>query len=181
MGQQYAITGYHGTTMSSAEKIFSTKVFYDSEKKSEWLGKGTYFFAYKCDAVDWAKKEVQKPENSGQKGAVLSARLEFDDEQLLDLDDSSALEQMHETLKSVGCIVGKHISADCSKLTGPDLWKQWYFNCEIYKKTHPEIGIITYTFRFPNKFDERWFGKNQKQICVSKHEIIKDIAREGLL
>lgn len=180
MGKTHTLVGYHGTTSGSAETILSTKVFRDSTKKHDWLGKGVYFFAYKADAIAWAQRQVQKPKNAGQSASVLSSRLEFNNDQLLDLDDPAGLEAMHNVLKKIGHVVEKHISADCTTQKGVALWKQWYLNCEVYKRLNPNIGVIIYTFRFPNIFAEEYFSRNQRQICVSDHSIIKSIVREGL-
>ena len=180
MGKDYTMIGYHGTTLSAAETILKTKVFHDSTKDREWLGKGVYFFAYKQDAITWAIAQTERPENGGELPAVLSSRLVFCPEQLLDLDDPAALENMHTFLKKVGYIVQKHISADCAELTGHALWKQWCFNCELYKKLNPKIGIIVYTFHFTNDYAKEFFYRNQRQICVSDHSIITNIAREGI-
>ena len=89
-------TGYHGTTRTNAEKILQEQRFINSTKANEWLGDGVYFFAYRSDAEWWVKANRYK----NQKTEILKAELAYNEEQLLDLDNSQQLLDMEKFLQN---------------------------------------------------------------------------------
>lgn len=46
-GNEQMVSCYHGTTRENGEKIKKERNFRESNRKNEWLGKGTYFLQVK--------------------------------------------------------------------------------------------------------------------------------------
>ena len=53
------LTGYHGTTHESAEKIIEGE-FHQSTRENNWLGNGVYFYKYYSDAAIWKDIDTGK-------------------------------------------------------------------------------------------------------------------------
>jgi len=164
-------TGYHGTTYDAAQSILTEKRFRHSTRNNDWLGTGSYFFAYKAHAKYW----VNNDNFASQKTAILEADLEYTRGQLLDLDDPDDLYRLNKTISKAIA------NAKTSKNPGPIVNfenlsedRRWCFACNFFRKLNPSIGIIMYTF--PTEYcDISGFSKNQRQICVSFDSIIVNI------
>lgn len=165
--------GYHGTIQENANKILSEKRFHESNRENDWLGRGVYFFAYLYHAKWW----ITHSRFQGKETSILQAALEYDKEQLLDLDDPENIAVMEELVKNAvekGANTSNSVSADVLSV---EKSKRWCFACNLYKHLFPEVGIIKYTFS-PNKNRTKQysgFGENQQQMCVSRPEIIRSI------
>jgi len=163
---QNKISAYHGTSAKAAVRIRNEKYFRESKQDNEWLGQGVYFFYYKQHAEAWIRKRNLRP------GEVLIVRLEYDDKELLDLDNPAQLNELNQELEHLDEIINDKIRVDFSGRDG--LQKQWCLSCNLYRKLHPEIGIISYTFS--QKFSGvSQFRSNERQLCVSKPKIITEI------
>ena len=78
---QFPVTGFHGTTMESADVILRSG-FRLSQKPYDWLGDGVYFFQDASErAWQWAL------ENHGHEAAVIGAELSLVD--CLDMLDTT--------------------------------------------------------------------------------------------
>lgn len=169
--------GYHGTTDTAAASIISQNKFYISKKDIEWLCAGTYFFAHKAYATDWATREVNKPAHAGCSPVVLSVKLTYEDFQLLDLDDPTQRDQVNELIKGfidVTASVKDSPKADMHKV---EQRKKWCFACNLYRRLHKGIAITSFTFLVrdnPNGFPD-----TQRQFCVSDPAIISNIKKEA--
>lgn len=168
------ICGYHGTTTLRANEIIRKQDFVDSARDNDWLGTGVYFFAYIGHAKWWIEAERYQKRDT----CILSANLEYRTEQLLDLDDPEVLSVVEDVVREAVKIANETTGIG----TGVNLEKghpskKWNFACNTYKKICPQIGIITYTFTTPRKFEYIGYTQTQKQICVSDHSIIKDIKK----
>lgn len=165
-------TAYHGTTKCSAQDIIKTQKFKHSQKDSEWLGSGVYFFAYKYPAFQWA---LNMAANKKTTPAVLSVDLQYDCTNLLDLDDQQTLRQFNYFIKKCLKRGDKLIQIDFDTL---EKHKKWCFCCNLYRRFYPEIRVISYTFSgYTN--ETTLFQTNQKQICVSDDTIITSIRLEA--
>lgn len=69
------LTGYHGTSMKSANKIINEKRFDLSNSGTEWLGPGIYFYFNFSDAYNWRNAE-----------AIMHSVIEVDEDAYLDID-----------------------------------------------------------------------------------------------
>ena len=159
------IEAYHGTSAVNATRIRSEQRFIRSETEHEWLGHGIYFFAYRADAVQW----IQIKHFRG--GQVVIAQLEYDDAELLDLDDPTQLNAVNDELKQLFDATQDNITVKQYQ----DRWKRWCWACNTYRDIYPEIGIIVYTFQKGGPLEPSLFRTNQRQICVSKEHIITAI------
>lgn len=158
------MTAYHGTSAAAAASIRKEQHFRESEEDNEWLGSGVYFFRYKGHAREWTKGM----------GDVLTATLEFDDREFLDLDDPDQREALNREMEGLADVLTRGGVIRPGK---NEMRKRWCLSCNLYRKLHPEIGIISYTFPRHNPPPGlSGFSSNANQICVSRHEIITNIA-----
>ncbi len=168
------MTGYHGTIKVYADTILSQQHFNPSEDSNEWLGKGVYFYGHYEEAQWWAKNQVRR---RGGEAAVLQAILAYSDTAFLDLDVFSSAQAVNRTfnkflqdLAAAGEVI--------PNFSGRDDLRHCYA-IELYKRKHPEVKIISYTFDAPtgsyNKA-EFAFVPRQKQYCVIDHSIIQSIS-----
>lgn len=159
---------YHGTSTEAAGRIRKERLFRESRKDIEWLGKGAYFFAFKKDAEDWTMKMKYRLKD----GVVLTVQLEYEDQEMLDLDDSAQLIALDQELQKLE----KRIFNNCTtKFSGGVGQKRrWCLACNLYRKLHPEIAITSYTFH-QGVSDISGFQFNQRQLCVSKQKSITEI------
>lgn len=162
------IHGYHGTTQLNAEQILKSNIFIESRKNNEWLGTGVYFFQYKNHAQWWISHNRFK----GKDTRILKAKLEFEDSQLLDLDDPKKLEDLEAIVKHMVDIANSAGDDTSAKFTDQ---QKWCFACNAYRALNPEIGIIIYTFHTSKLYKNSNFKENQRQICVSHSPIITKI------
>ena len=161
---------YHGTIQPFAISILTSNHFNMSRKPNEWLGYGIYFFLHYEEADWWA--HIQANRHSSEK-AVLEVLLEFPDETFLNLDLLPCARSVNLTfinflnkLKKDGAIIPKF----------RDEAEERCFAIELYKKLHPEIKVIAYTFDAPGKaFKGYIFKPRQLQYCVVDNSIIKSI------
>jgi len=163
--------GYHGTKLTNANKILLEQRFIDSKRNIDWLGTGVYFFSYKNHADWW----VRAPRYKGQETQILVADLEYTEEQLLDLDDPSQLQEMESIVKEI-----VHMDKSFTKsanISKAHMYEQYCWACNLIKSYVPEIGIIIYTFPQGRVCQYVGFKQNQRQICVSDHSIIGKIKK----
>lgn len=157
------MTAYHGTSFEAAANIRKEQHFHKSEEDDDWLGSGVYFFPYPGLARRWTKG----------KGDVLAAVLEYDDRELLDLDDPDQLEAVN---RAMGKLMKTLTSQGRIRLVAVDKpQKRWCLSCNTYRDLHPEIGVISYTFPRNNPTGPSGFSGNARQICVAKDELITNI------
>lgn len=95
------LTGYHGTSGKSSKEIISKKKFQISNGKTEWLGKGIYFYFNYIDALNWNKN------SSGiYADDIIHSIIKVDENQYLDFDTEDGARVFNEALdffsKSVG-------------------------------------------------------------------------------
>lgn len=169
------LIGYHGTTAENADKILEDQRFLDSNKNNEWLGKGVYFFAYKGHAEWWISQNKYRDKNT----AVLQAKLEYEDDQLLDLDDPEQLKQLEHFIQiyinKLNKLEDRTLKIEWSKQTPK---QRICASCNLLKQYEKNIGIIIYTFSWAKCYEYSQFQINQRQICVNNHSIITTITKE---
>ena len=169
------LIGYHGTTAENAEKILKDQRFLDSNKNNEWLGKGVYFFAYRGHAEWWISQKKYREKNT----AVLQAKLEYEDNQLLDLDDPEQLKRLDQFIKiyvdKLNKLKDRTLKIEWSKQT---LEQRICASCNLLKQYEQNIGIIIYTYFWDRLDDNSKFRINQRQFCVNEHSIITTIIME---
>lgn len=171
--------GYHGTLDHIAEKIVLEQRFKFSKKDTEWLGYGVYFFKYRDHAVGWACQEAKKEQNVGFAPGLVSAELCFTDDEWLDLDDPSQLEEVNTLIREyLNNTPGFQIFWEKSKKS-----QRWCLCCNLYRRIYPEIKVISHTFNFnrtASRSNVTEFNVNQFQYCISNESVIKNIRKEAL-
>lgn len=162
------ITGYHGTTQSYAGKILKEQKFLPSSSKKEWLGKGVYFFDDRNHAIGWAHIRARK--NKESVAVVLAADVCVKSSEFFDLDipeNVLRLEDYFEASIDDGEFVG-----GAPRFQSDDELR--CFTANYYKRTHPEIKVLAYTFDSTQK-TRMGFAIKQRQLCVSSHDVISNI------
>lgn len=162
--------GYHGTTKMNAETIMRQKRFILSNKNTEWLGKGIYFFADYRHAKWWAKLESDKPVSSSDSPAVVTVRIICSDNAFFDFDLPKNMAEMRKqinyTIKRV---------AECGtghpEFRTPEERRCFY--CNLFQSLNPHLKVFAYTFprRYRNDlgFDVIDY---QRQYCVTDNSYL---------
>lgn len=155
---------YHGTSFEAAANIRKERRFRPSEEDDDWLGSGVYFFRYRGHARSWTKG----------RGDVVTATLEYDDRELLDLDDPDQWELLNQEIMGLMETMTSKSKIRPGVKNGKQI--RWCMSCNLYRKLHPEIGVISYTFPRRNPPPgPSGFPSNARQICVSKQQLITAI------
>lgn len=172
-----AITGYHGTNMSAAEKIMNNG--YESSSEKEWLGKGVYFFkdiygSYGYDEAEcWAKFVKKFPS-----WAVLKTLIESDDvlDLIGNLDNRKFFDKIVKEAKNRHVESGKSIEdfKDYMVFKRMDQKKEMSFEVVIalVDGGRQKMGYDTNIVRRP-----------QAQVCVKAWQAIKksEIVKRGII
>ena len=167
-------TVYHGTLKHKANRI-QREGFMQSEKETEWLGTGIYFFAQRKDAEVWANREVRKGKNQGSSPALLEAVISCEDDKFFDLDISANMEQLVSAVKPY-LINGNNGHA---VIDGPDAkLKLRCLACNFYKKLHG-IQVLAYSFPrmknndmgFPVCVSQRQYAVNTNKNIIELREL----------
>jgi hypothetical protein len=163
---------YHGTLDSNANAIYKDGFIY-SKEENEWLGHGVYFFSQYSNAKQWAitEKKKSKHRNKSEISVVICAILKASKDNFLDLDrcdDMSKLEREIDIL---------FYSPEGKAHGLPEFLndaEQRCFYCNYYRKIHPEIKIMAYTF-CALKITKYGFPTNinSKQYCVTDNDTIE--------
>ena len=166
------ITGYHGTSWQNAQSILATKTFRESSTDQEWLGHGAYFFWYKGSADWWV---ANRSSLRGLRKAILEATLEYEDDQLLDLDDPKQLEEMNSAVEFlVGEAVKNGVPYEFDFNNSSDIEK-WCFACNLIKEYYPAVCVFMYTFPSRAYNFYSGFKTTHRQICVSNPAIVTGV------
>ena len=171
------IVGYHGTLKKNAKQIVDTQKFYKSTKRTEWLGKGVYFYQYIYHAWQWADDQVRKEEHkSGDSAAVLKADICIQNDHIFDLDDPAQKKELDLFFKEV---LEYSQEARAIKREGKDFdHKRKCLACNLYCQANTTIQMITYTFRGRQSKanpHQEVYPQTEKQLCVKDTSIIKNI------
>ncbi len=77
--------------MKNALNILDNREFISQSKINHWLGNGVYFFVNDPDAAEWWGN-MKSPDD----GAVMSAEIELDESEILDLDTLTGANVLNE-------------------------------------------------------------------------------------
>lgn len=178
------MVGYHGTVDFRADSIIKNHKFRPSTKTNEWLGRGIYFFTDFFHAQEWANKQVNRPKNTknGKPApAILKVGLVFSSDEYLDLDDPVTYENFEKYIKHVLTRSSNAPDPTCPDWDTASKYEKMCFCCNTFKRLHPEVSIIAYSFTFPPpKGSFVPFGPKQTQLCLSEgkqQRIIQSITK----
>lgn len=166
------LTGYHGTLDFKAKQILKNG-FIISDKDSEWLGFGVYFFTNFSDAESWADNELKKLQNKDKNynPAVLKAIVNCEPEAYYDLDIKENFDKMREEMLEV---IKGLCGRNSTKLTHEQIR---CIACNWFAKKHK---VKVYNFTFPRKYyNEVGFPIviDQQQFCVREPQLIKSLSK----
>lgn len=158
------LTGYHGTIKEKANKIIEENSYILSNKNSEWLGTGVYFFKDFFWANRWARNASKRWHGEP---AVLQSCINCGDCGYFDLDSVDNRQKMQAFLE-------KFANAKSNK--GAPKFKNEAelrcFCCNLYAELNE---ILVYSCNFPsNGYDDMGFPKTQVQYCVRDNCVIRD-------
>lgn len=154
------ITGYHGTTLDCGNNIIKEGQYHLSSSKTEWLGKGVYFYVNFSDAFEWKPK-------SGDEKVVLHSVIRVKDDEFLDLDSDEGAVVWNRILDYI-CVSenivldGTHEENQCAV-------------CKMIWDSNPQIKVIAASFatalsKAKVLIDRR---KRRREFCVRDNESIR--------
>ncbi|MDR1821142.1 MAG: hypothetical protein LBQ91_01760, partial [Oscillospiraceae bacterium] len=88
-------TGFHGTSRAAAEAIIGSRRFKASEKSTEWLGRGIYFYLKHGDANTWGGSA------GGADKVVISALISYTSKEYIDFDSAKGKKLLDTALFSI--------------------------------------------------------------------------------
>ncbi len=150
------LTGYHGTTLTSANKILEGE-FNISSSETEWLGDGIYFYFSISDAYAWRNTEV-----------ILHSVIKIDDEEYLDIDSDTGKQIFSSICDLIAKAQGKVVSQN-------DIQKNQCAVMRILWDAYPKLKVVSASFptersKVRTLVDPR--GK-RKEFCVRNNDCIK--------
>lgn len=164
------IIGYHGTDGNSAKSIISSKRFYISNKKNEWLGEGVYFWD-NFELGEWWAKSSYLDKNP----TVIKCKLNCNHEEYLDLDkEMNKLEEFREQFieesKKYGVVIPVFKGYN----------EQKKFFCTLYSQKN-NIKILSFKFPY-NEYNSVGFPRvtYRRQLCVTDNENINILSTKGV-
>lgn len=172
-GLMFKGKGYHGTIKKRADNILAHG-FRLSNKNTEWLGTGVYFFEDFKWAKSWAFQETERAGKPKEEAAVLSAVIRCSDELFFDLDKPENMLKIKNELQNLANIKNSlgysNTKREETRCLICNFWKKKY-NTQVMAYTFPrqqhnEMG-------FP-------FIVSQKQYCVTNKESIRNIKLEDI-
>lgn len=137
--------GYHANDEVRCNKFLQEqKYLIISEKDTEYLGTGMYFWEHKCDAQWW----LQKKKEQG-KACIVKADIRITDDNTLDLTDSDIAEKMGKLIEIIEKSEGKIFCStklgeklDCIFRTYSEMSKYEIIKGRRYYETKPESSFL---------------------------------------
>ena len=158
------LQGFHGTTRESGEEIVRTQTFKPSEKITDWLGTGIYFYFEKIHADDWCTKRDYKD------SMVLSACVCAEENEILDLrtdDGKATFLEIQDMLGQYGKLEQTWQAAERNQcMVANAIWKA----CEYLKILAGDFAPKK--TEFPTLTDAR---PRRPEFCVRSNDYIREI------
>lgn len=161
------LTGYHGTTLKSANSIIEEGKFNISKSETEWLGNGIYYYFDITDAYKWRNTEI-----------ILHSVIKINDNEYLDIDTDVGADIYNDIIDFISNIQDKEINTSVKNSQKNQ--------CAVMKMiwdSNPNIKAISASFATtPTKvrtlLDRR---PTRKEFCVRNNDVIKctQLIRKG--
>ena len=161
------LTGYHGTTLDSANNIIKEGKFKISHSDTEWLGEGIYYYFDIIDAYEWRNTE-----------AILHSIIKIDNKEYLDIDTEIGADIYNQIVD--------YISTTQDKSVNISLKNAQKNQCAVMKmlwETYPNVKVISASFptaqtKVRTLLDRR---PTRKEFCVRNNSFIKctQLIRKG--
>lgn len=160
------ITGYHGTSATSAKEIIESGKFKISNGKKDWIGKGIYFYPDINDAYCWRNCEM-----------ILHTIVKVDDDEYLDIDT-----------KEGKVLYTKVIDQLLKSIKGIDLSSPQQNQCAVMNliwDSYDKLKVISASFatertKIKTLIDTR---DRRKEFCVRNNDcivLVQDIRKGDL-
>lgn len=157
-GAKMFLSGYHGTTLSNANKILKDGKFKLSRSNTEWLGKGIYFYFDINDAYYWRENE-----------AIMHSVVKIDPSEYLDIDTQVGMEIFNDILEFIS-----KTQRESFKNSNNIQQNQ----CAVMKalwNSYPKLKVISASFpkertKIKTLLDKR---PRRKEFCVRNNNYIK--------
>lgn len=163
----FFLTGYHGTTLESANNIIEEGMFKISDSSTEWLGNGIYYYFDISDAYKWRNTE-----------AILHSVIKIEENEYLDIDTPVGADIYNDILDYIADMQDKEVNTSIknSQKNQCAVMKMIWDSC-------PNIKAISASFATtPTKvrtlIDRRPI---RKEFCVRNNDVIKctQLIRKG--
>ncbi len=172
---------YHGTTTENANNIISTNKYIPGEKNvdEQFLGKGIYFFRDKQHAVMWNLKLARNNKWTNlpydkyiEDYSVLESELEYERENLLDLNDINDVVKYNKVCQKV-----EDIFLDDEEYKNAKYKNRAIINYLYSKNCMDEIFVIRKIFGQKANVDLLNVADyiQRDVLCVKDDRVIKDI------
>ncbi len=150
------LTGYHGTSLASANNILKNNEFKISSNDVDWLGSGIYFYFSIVDAYNWKNAE-----------AILHSVIKVEDDEYLDIDSDEGSEIYQEMIDFIS-------ESHCIEICGNIQKNQ----CSVFRmlwETYSKLKVISAKFpteptKIKTLIDKR---PRRKEFCVRNNSQIK--------
>lgn len=151
---------YHGTGLKNYQEIVECGSFTFRPRKNHWLGGGVYFFVDDiAKAVWWARSN--RPDK-GTPPLVLKVEIEFDIDELLNLDYEEDLKKLNEFAEAL--LVA--LNANKTQLKDVDLHEWQCKLLEAFLSKNPQYSGICRTFETTQEKGASGFQGLAKQLCI---------------
>ncbi len=160
------LTGYHGTSLDSANRIINEGMFLSSDSDKDWLGSGIYFYFDINDAFVWRNTE-----------AILHSIIRVEPDEVLDIDTGEGADIFNKMIDYI-------IKLDCiPKNAKVSVQENQCALMRMIWDTYPNVKVIAASFpKQPTKFKTMLDRRpRRKEFCVRNNECIKytHLVRKG--
>ena len=149
-------SGFHGTNISSASEIMSSRKFILSNSKNDWLGPGIYFYYTFNDAWNWRDSD-----------AVVLAILRVDEKNILDLDTDEGKEALSEA--------ENHLCKKLNITLDKDAEQNQCSIAKVIWDSKPQLELMTASFAVTKRAHKTLIDtrKRRKEFCIRNNTPIK--------
>jgi hypothetical protein len=152
-----SINAFHGTSTEAAVLI-NAHGFNESAKRTEWLGRGIYFFVDgvtdpQANAREWARAQAWDSKSKSFKyshGAVVHAKFLLESDRILDLTDLNGLRRFIDLKERLLSLIIKKFDTDSVRRKEQtcyvfnmfvDIFKSHAVKQNLYIKPHVERAL----------------------------------------
>lgn len=159
---------YHGTDKASLLSILSSGVLIVNRRSDHWLGNGAYFFVDDLEKAEWWADSVSG--GNDKLPAVLYFDIEFNDEELLNLNTEADLGKLDEFATELFKSIENQ---NTILMKFKDIHEQNCFVLDNFFKKYPNYKAVRRTFHSTNKnVGKSGFDMLSDQLCIMDQSII---------
>lgn len=177
MSNKLKIKIYHGTSLEYGINILRSKYYKFSSGKTEWLGKGAYFFIDDSNMYSKAIENAQKWSlniRGFSNHCVLESTLNIQEDKYMDLDDKEWKWFFHEARKEViKDIINRGLKVRVDKTSELECYviDEICDNSDIHAVSQEKF--INFDPEYEGKKIASSFIPNCKMLCVKNRSVIE--------